>query len=129
MPNEFPARELTSMVALFQRAHSKVTALARMDDQIAAMVVQHERLQEEVRAVQAEINQEFERTLKFNQAPGKLPSTIGVTSPLVTHPAAPHPQPATPPAAVVPQPAPANGDHQPKNDGNLNAEVIPFARG
>jgi hypothetical protein len=78
MPNEFPARELTNMVALFQRAHSKVTALARMDDQIAALVVQHERLQEEVRSVQAEINQEFERALKFNQAPTKLPAGVGV---------------------------------------------------
>jgi hypothetical protein len=78
MPNEFPARELANMVGLFQRAHSKITALARMDDQIAALVVQHERLQEEVRAVQAEINQEFERALKFNQAPAKLPAGVGV---------------------------------------------------
>jgi hypothetical protein len=73
MPNEFPAREVSSLVALFQKAHSKVIALARMDDQIAALVVQHERLQEEVRAVQAEINQEFARALKYNQAPAKLP--------------------------------------------------------
>ncbi len=130
MPNEFPARELTNLVALFQRAHSKVTALARMDDQIAAMVVQHERLQEEVRAVQNEINQEFERTLKFNQAPSKLPNTILAT------PAAPTTAVAAPSVAAQPAaqnatastPAPTNGDHQMRNESNFTADVIPFAR-
>ena len=74
MANDFPSREVSNLVALFPAPHNKVVALARMDDQIAALVVQHERLQEEVRSVQAEINQEFSRALKYNQAPSKLPS-------------------------------------------------------
>ncbi len=48
MPNDFPSREMTSMVALFQRAHNKIVSLQRLDDQIASLVAQHERLQDEV---------------------------------------------------------------------------------
>jgi len=76
MPNEFPAREMSAMVALFQRAHNKIVSLQRLDDQIATMVVQHQRLQEEVRVVQTEINEEFARALRYNQAPEKLPSGL-----------------------------------------------------
>jgi hypothetical protein len=131
MPNEFPGREVTNLVALFQRAHNKVVSLARMDDQIAAMVVQHERLQEEIRAVQNEINHEFERALKFNQAPSKLPNTIGVPQ-AVTTPALITPAPA-PNAAPAPStvqfsvPAPSNGDSSQHDD--FGGEVIPLARG
>ncbi len=74
MANDFPSREMSSMVALFQRAHNKIISLQRLDDQIAALVAQHQRLQEEVRDVQSEINEEFERALRYNQAPEKLPA-------------------------------------------------------
>jgi hypothetical protein len=127
MPNEFPARELTNLVALFQRAHSKISALARMDDQIAAMVVQHERLQEEVRAVQNEINQEFERSLKFNQAPAKLPPTIGVTPTMPTQSAAAL-QPTAGRNVPASTPGPTNGDHL-EGDAGFGGDVIPLARG
>jgi hypothetical protein len=128
MPSEFPAREVTNLVALFQKAHSKVVSLARVDDQIAAMVVQHERLQEEVRAVQNEINQEFERALKFNQAPAKLPPTVGGTPPPVASPPPvtpppPAAQPAHAPAAI----GPVNGEHT-KDELTFGGEVIPLAR-
>ncbi len=72
MPADFPAREMSPLVQLFQRAHSKVTALQRMDDQIALLVEQHMRLQEEVRTIQRDINEEFERVVRYNQAPAKL---------------------------------------------------------
>jgi hypothetical protein len=146
MPNEFPGREVTNLVALFQRAHSKVVALARMDDQIAAMVVQHERLQDEIRVVQNEINHEFERTLKFNQAPSKLPGTIGVTPAIAAGPMM-TPMPAVP-QGIQPSPSPLSGsatmqslasapfsDAHPSNgetpdhEEDISAEVIPLARG
>lgn len=76
MPNDFPSREMAPMVSLFQRAHNKIVSLQRLDDQIAALVAQHERLQEEVRGVQAEINEEFEKALRYNQAPEKLPAGL-----------------------------------------------------
>lgn len=76
MASDFPIRELTSLVTLFQRAHAKVSALQRLDDQIATLVAQHQRLQDEVRTVQNEINEEFERALKYNQAPAKLPAAL-----------------------------------------------------
>ncbi len=72
MPSDFPAREMSTLVQLFQRAHSKVVALQRMDDQIALLVEQHMRLQEEVRTIQRDINEEFERVIRYNQVPAKL---------------------------------------------------------
>lgn len=73
MPSETP-RETAAIVQLFQQAHNKIVALRRLDDQIAALVMQHEVLQQDVRAIQARINEEFERVIKFNQAPGKIPA-------------------------------------------------------
>ena len=113
---------MTNLVALFQRAHNKVVALARIDDQIATMVVQHERLQDEVRAVQNEINQEFERALKFNQAPAKLPPTVGAAAAT-----APQSSALANQSAVAPINPPPNGDSL-KNEINFSAEVIPLAR-
>ena len=68
----FPPREVTALVSLFQRAHNKIVALQKLDDQIALLVEQHCKLQDEVRGIRTEINEAFERALKSNQAPAKL---------------------------------------------------------
>src|SRR3954463_9799376 len=80
MPSETP-RETAAIVQLFQQAHNKIVALRRLDDQIAALVMQHEVLQQDVRAIQVRINEEFERVIKFNQAPGKIPAPFTVPLP------------------------------------------------
>src|SRR5947207_11638454 len=76
MSRESPPRDATSFVSLFQKAHAKVTALQRLDDQIAALCVQHKRLQDDVKAIQAEIAEAFSRVLRYNQAPAKLPEAL-----------------------------------------------------
>lgn len=66
------SRETSVLVSYFQQAHAKIVALRRLDDQIASLVVQHQQMQQEVRDIQTRINEEFERAIKFNQAPSKL---------------------------------------------------------
>lgn len=66
------SRETSVLVSYFQQAHAKIVALRRLDDQIASLVVQHQQMQQEVRDIQGRINEEFERAIKFNQAPSKL---------------------------------------------------------
>jgi hypothetical protein len=110
MPSETP-RETAAIVQLFQQAHTKIVALRRLDDQIAALVMQHEVLQQDVRAIQAKINEEFERVIKFNQAPGKIPARFG------------EPLPGEMPAAAsIPHSSNGNGQAKP-----VAPEVIPVA--
>ena len=71
MPAEFPAREVSPLVGLFQKAHGRISQLHRLDEQIASMQDQRRRLQEEVRAIQQEINNEFERVMKGRSGRGE----------------------------------------------------------
>jgi len=54
----------STAVALFQKAHGRMTTLQRIDEQIAALVDQRRKIQEELRAVQALINEEFDRVVR-----------------------------------------------------------------
>ena len=80
------AVQLSALVSLFQRAHNKIVALQKLDDQIAMLAEQHRKLQDEVRGIRSEINEEFERALKSNQAPLKLAAALA-------RPMTPQPQP------------------------------------
>lgn len=51
-------------VALFQKAHAKMVTLQRVEDQLHTLLEQRKRLQDELRAVQAQINEEFERVVQ-----------------------------------------------------------------
>ena len=50
-----------STVALFQKAHAKMVTLQRVDDQLVALTDQRKKLQEELRTLQTQINDEFNR--------------------------------------------------------------------
>ena len=51
-------------VALFQKAHAKMVTLQRVDEQLQSLLEQRKRLQDELRGVQALINEEFERVMR-----------------------------------------------------------------
>jgi hypothetical protein len=51
----------STAVALFQRAHGRMTTLQRIDEQVSVLLEQRRRIQEELRAVQGLINEEFDR--------------------------------------------------------------------
>ena len=54
----------STAVALFQKAHGRMTTMQRIDEQIHALIDQRRKLQEELRAVQALINEEFDRVVQ-----------------------------------------------------------------
>ncbi len=72
MANDQSNRE-NPAVALFQKAHQKMVTLQRLDEQVAAILDQRKKLQEELRDVQSQINEEFERVMAASeQAPARL---------------------------------------------------------
>src|SRR5690348_16470308 len=54
----------STAVALFQKAHGRLNTLQRIDDQVSALLDQRRKIQDELRAVQALINEEFDRVVK-----------------------------------------------------------------
>jgi hypothetical protein len=56
-------------VLLFQRAHQKIAMLARLDEQVMQLLARRRQLQEELRAVQIEINEEFDRLIRLVDEP------------------------------------------------------------
>ena len=54
----------STAVALFQKAHGRMTTMQRIDEQIQALNDQRRKLQDELRAVQALINEEFDRVVQ-----------------------------------------------------------------
>jgi uncharacterized UPF0160 family protein len=54
-------------VSHFQKAHGYIASLQRIDEQIAALFEQRRKAIEDMRAVQALINNEFERVLELDR--------------------------------------------------------------
>lgn len=59
-----PSQSTSTAVALFQKAHGRMTTLQRIDEQLSALVEQRRKIQEELRAVQTLINEEFDRVVR-----------------------------------------------------------------
>ena len=61
------------LASIFQKAYARAVALQRMDEQIGALLEQRQRLENEFREAQAEVNAECERMLKSASiAPAKI---------------------------------------------------------
>jgi hypothetical protein len=61
------------LASIFQKAYARAVALQRMDEQIGALLDQRQRLEDEFREAQAEVNEECERMLKSASiAPAKI---------------------------------------------------------
>ena len=74
MANDTAAsRETSPAVSLFQKAHSRMTSLQRLDEQLIGLLDQRRKIQDELRTIQSLINEEFERVMK--QA-GDLPAKV-----------------------------------------------------
>jgi hypothetical protein len=73
-----PAPGTSTAVALFQKAHGRMTTLQRIDDQIHALLDQRRKLQDELRAVQTLINEEFDRVVRTDM-PDVPTRTLSIT--------------------------------------------------
>lgn len=61
------SRDSTRFVSLFQKAHGSIANVQRLDDQIAALFEQRRKALDDMRAVQAQINSEFDRMLELDR--------------------------------------------------------------
>lgn len=77
MSSEATPGDVSPTVQLFQRAHQRMTQLGRIDEQIHQLLSRRRGLQEELRAVQVEINDEFDRQLRaVEEPPVKMRPTL-----------------------------------------------------
>src|SRR4051794_22776597 len=64
--------------ALFQKAHAKMVTLARVDEQLTGLLEQRRKLADELKSVQTQINDEFERVMREAQAaPARMLAQFG----------------------------------------------------
>jgi len=69
------------LASIFQKAYARAVALQRMDEQIGALLEQRQRLENEFREAQAEVNEECERMLKSASiAPAKILAQLAESS-------------------------------------------------
>jgi hypothetical protein len=57
--------------SLFQKAHQKIVLLQRLDEQLAGLLEQRKKMQDELRGVQALLNDEFDR---LTRTIGEIPA-------------------------------------------------------
>ena len=68
-----PPAQAANLASIFQKAYARAVALQRMDEQIAALLEQRQRLENDFREAQMEVNSECERMLKSASiAPAKI---------------------------------------------------------
>jgi hypothetical protein len=85
MANETPAsqsqqQQTSPTVALFQKAHQRMVMLQRLDEQLTGIVEQRRRLQDELRGIQFQINEEFDRMMKAaEEGPARILGQIAET--------------------------------------------------
>ena|SRR5690348_7358745 len=64
-------------VQLFQRAHQKIVTLDRLEEQVAQLLSKREELQEELKELQSQINEELEVRIRSGiESPAKALSAI-----------------------------------------------------
>lgn len=58
------SKESSQSVQLFQRAHQKMVILQRVEEQVQQLLNQRRSIQDELRGIQVQINEEFDRLLR-----------------------------------------------------------------
>ncbi len=78
MPDSVPTKhDQSPCVALFQKAHQKLVTLQRLDEQLTSLLTQRRKLQDDLKEVQEQINEEFERVMQVaDQTPARILADI-----------------------------------------------------
>lgn len=70
-----PSNDAAPYVQLFQKAHQKIVLLERLDEQLNQLLTKRQEMQDELRALQTQINDEFDSRLRGDRAAAdSLPS-------------------------------------------------------
>ncbi len=81
MASDTASRETSPAVSLFQKAHSRMTSLQRVDEQLTSLLDQRRKIQDELRTIQSLINEEFERVMRSSgDMPNRVLSQIAETA-------------------------------------------------
>jgi hypothetical protein len=82
MQGDTAVREASSpAVGLFQKAHGKMVMLQRLDAQLASLLEQRRKIQDELSSVQNQINDEFDRVMRqAEETPARILTEIAETS-------------------------------------------------
>ena len=68
-------------VGLFQKAHGKMVMLQRLDAQLASLLEQRRKIQDELSSVQSQINDEFDRVMRqAEETPARILTEIADTA-------------------------------------------------
>jgi hypothetical protein len=65
-----PPGDAAPYVQLFQKAHQKIVTLERLDEQITQIMTKRQELQDELRNIQAQINEEFDQRINVAEEAG-----------------------------------------------------------
>jgi hypothetical protein len=71
-------------VQLFQKAHQRIVMLERLDEQVNQILSKRQELQDELRSIQAQLNEEFEARIKLangEQASVQMPRPVVTIAP------------------------------------------------
>jgi hypothetical protein len=61
---EQPSADSAPYVQLFQKAHQKIVMLERLEEQFQQIITKRQELQDELRSIQSQLNEEFESRIK-----------------------------------------------------------------
>ena len=79
--NDTAARDTSHAVQLFQDAHQKMVMLKRVEEQMAQLVQRKASLMDELRSVQGQINDEFDKMFQNGQdVPARLKGLAAATA-------------------------------------------------
>lgn len=70
-------------VQLFQKAHQRIVMLERLDEQVQQILSKRQELQDELRSIQAQLNEEFESRIR-TATPGMNIGTDSRPSVMIT---------------------------------------------
>jgi uncharacterized protein YlxW (UPF0749 family) len=72
-----PMTDGAQYVQLFQKAHQKIVTLDRLEEQVAQLLAKREELQDELKELQAQINEELEMRIRAGiESPARALSAI-----------------------------------------------------
>ena len=59
-----PTGDAAPYVQLFQKAHQRIVMLERLDEQVQQILQKRQELQDELRSIQAQLNEEFDTRIR-----------------------------------------------------------------
>ncbi len=74
--NTGSSRESSPFAQAVQRVENCLTAMQKINEQIAGLAEQRRKVQDELRGIQCQMNEEFDRILKPARAPSSAPAKV-----------------------------------------------------